>query len=524
MPQTQLQIIDWVVIGGYFVVLIAIALYYRRFAGRSLDDFFLAGRRNSAFANGLSYSAAMMNADVAPAYSGFAVATGLFVCWFYLSRFGVALFIGALLFAVFWRRLNLFTAPEFYELRFGGFASRLIRSWVAVKSSLIAMVAWTGTGLLAMYKIAGPVLGVGKTETMLAAILIVLAYVTLSGFSGVVTTAAVQTLIMLVGSAMLCGIVLYEMGGPTELASQLQQTSMAADALRVIPPTEHGVLPLAAALAWMLGTSIGYGGDAAPLGGAMEGQYVLSSRNTREASKMYIVAEVSLFLMLLLVTLPSLAAAVKWPGLRLPPGVEGHIDREKAYGLLMAEYLPPGMLGLLFVVMLASVMSTIGSNLTFGAQVLVSDIYRRHVQPQASERRLLWIGRGATLLILGLALVVAYSTELIFSVAAFMVAASAAEMPANWAQWWWWRFNRWGRVAASFGGMVFAVLIWFVLPTSAWEWWDKTYLVIATNTVFWVAVTLLTPPDEDTVLDRFYASARPLGAWRPVRQRALGLR
>ena len=117
MPKNPLQILDWLVIGSYFFVLMAIALYYRRFAGRNLDEFFLGGRRNSGWSNGMAYAAALMNADVAPAYSGFAVATGVFVCWFYLSRFGIALFFGELLFAVFWRRLNLFTTPEFYELR-----------------------------------------------------------------------------------------------------------------------------------------------------------------------------------------------------------------------------------------------------------------------------------------------------------------------------------------------------------------------------------------------------------------------
>src|SRR5256885_6016705 len=100
----------------------------------------------------------MLNADVAPAYSGLAAVTGLFICWWYLSRFGIAFFLGAVLFAVFWRRLNLFTTPEFYELRFGGTASSVIRTWVALRSSLIAMVAWSGTGLLAMHKIAQPVL------------------------------------------------------------------------------------------------------------------------------------------------------------------------------------------------------------------------------------------------------------------------------------------------------------------------------------------------------------------------------
>ena len=516
MSTTRLEPIDWLVIGSYFVMLLAIGLYYRRFAGRSLEDFFLAGRRNSGWANGLSYAAALMNADVAPAYSGFAVATGVFVCWFYLSRFGIALFIGAILFAVFWRRLNLFTTPEFYELRFGGLASRIIRTWVALKSSMLAMVAWTGTGLLAIYKISEPVLGTDKTTTLLIVIPVVLAYVMVSGFSGVVTTASIQTLIMFVGSAMLCGIVLYEMGGPTMLATKLQDVA-GETALQGIPPAEHTILPIAAALAWMIGTSIGYGGDTAPLGGAMEGQYLFSSKNTREASKMYIVAEVALFVLLLLVTLPSLGAAVEWPELRLPITDPQHIDREKAYGLLMSKFLPPGMLGLLLVTMLASVMSTIGSNLTFGAQVLVNDVYRCYVRPQASQSHYVWVGRFAIVLILALAIVVAYRVELIFDVAAFMVAAAAAEMPANWAQWWWWRFNRWGRISASLGGIAIPVLVWFVLPTSSWPWWDKTYLVIAANTGLWILVTLLTPADSPEVLERFYQAARPLGAWRPVR-------
>ncbi len=514
MSHAHLETIDWVVIGSYFVTLVAIGLYYRRFAGRSMEDYFLSGRRNSGWANGVSYAAAMMNADVAPAYSGLTAVTGLFICWWYLTRFGLALFIGAMLFAVFWRRLNLFTTPEFYELRFGGLASNVMRTWVAVRSSLIAMVAWTGTGLLAMYKIAGPVLGISKTQTMLIVIPIVLLYVGTAGFSGVVATAGLQSLIMFIGSLMLCGIVLYDLGGPLVLAERVQEIT-GAEALQTLPPGEHAVFPLAAAAVYLIGSSIGYGGDTAPLGGAMEGQYLLSSRNTREASRMYVVAEITLFVLLLLVTLPALGAVVEWPGLR-----DGSLDREMAYGLLMGRYLPAGVLGLLFVVMLAAVMSTIGSNLNFGAQVLVSDVYRRYLRPAKSEVHYMWVGRAATVFILLLALLVAYNVDLIFKVAIFMLAFSAAELPANWAQWWWWRFNRWGRLAASFGAPVILVLVKHLLPE--WPWWDQTYLVIGLNTVLWVVVTLVTPPDSPEVLERFYRRGRPLGAWGPVRRRLKG--
>jgi Na+/proline symporter len=537
MPTAHLETIDWVIIGSWFVALLLIGLYYRRFAGQSLDHFFLGGRRNSGWANGLSYAAAMLNADVAPAYSGLTVATGVFICWWYLSRFALAFFLGAVLFAVFWRRLNLFTTPEFYELRFGGLASNVIRTWVALRSALVAMVAWTGTGLLAMHKIAEPVLRldtlgpvqrltgwlaqnsslssheaaeqVGKTATLLLVVPMVLVYTGLSGFSGVVATAAIHNLIMFVGSAILCGLVLYQMGGPGPLAAALERVS-GPEVLSAVPPANHAVFPLAAAVAWMVGSSVGYGGDTAPLGGAMEGQCLQASKNAREASKMYIVAELTLFVLLLLVTLPSLGAAVEWPGLRT-----GAIDREQAYGLLMAKYLPAGLLGLLFVVMLASVMGTVSSNLTFGAQLLVNDVYRRYFRPEATDGHYLWVGRLAGLFILGLAVLVVYNVTLIFEVAVFMLQFSAAELPANWAQWWWWRFNSWGRLAASFGAPAFLVLVRLVFHD--WQWWDQTYLVIGVNTLLWVTVTLITPADPPEVLGRFYRKARPLGAWGWVR-------
>src|SRR5690606_31172951 len=104
--------------------------------------------------------------------------------------------------------------------------------------------------------------------------------------------------------------------------------------------------------------------------------------------------------------------------------------------------------------------------------------------------------------ILGQALIVVYGVELIFTVAVFMMQFAAAELPANWAQWWWWRFNVWGRLAASFGAPVMVLLVRLLLPDMAW--WNQMYLVLGLNTIFWITVTLLTPPDSERVLARFY--------------------
>ena len=133
-------------------------------------------------------------------------------------------------------------------------------------------------------------------------------------------------------------------------------------------------------------------------------------------------------------------------------------------------------------------------------------------------------------IILALAMAVVYSVHIMFDVAVFMLQLSCAELPANWAKWWWWRFNGKARVAASFGGAgIFCLVVLgpklLVRAGAGWAtalvlpWWWETFLVIGLTTALWVAVALLTDPDPEPVLDEFYRRARPLGSWGPVRAR-----
>jgi len=123
----KLRSIDILIVLAYTTVILYIAGRSRRFAGKSLENYFLAGRNMPGWMTGVSYAASMVSADAAVGYGGLAVVTGLSVSWIYLSRFGFALFLGAMLFAVFWRRLNTFTTLEFYELRFEGLPGTLMR-------------------------------------------------------------------------------------------------------------------------------------------------------------------------------------------------------------------------------------------------------------------------------------------------------------------------------------------------------------------------------------------------------------
>lgn len=516
--------IDFWIIILYFILMLGLSLWHKKFASGSMENFFLGGRRTPGWLNGISYTAALVSPDAATAYGGLAVATGAFISWWYLSRFGLALFFAGVLFAMFWRRLSLFTSLEFYDLRYSSRVATTMRVWIAVRTSLIAIPAWTGITLLAAYKILGPSFGFTKIETMALIVPVSFAFVFFSGYRGVVIANFIQMIIFMLGALTLAYFTLKYFGGSTEMVSALKTRFAASnpEIFSLLPPKQHDVFPIMAAMAWLAGQSIGYGGDTAPIGGAMEGQRIQSTRSPREAVYMYVVTAISMFLLLLLITLPCISAAAIWPELRNPD-----VDRELVYGKLMKIMLPTGAMGLLIAAMLAATMSVVGDNLNFGGQVMVSDIYKKWFVKSAGEKHYMIMGKVAMGIILGIALTVVFKVRFIIDVAIFMLQISAAELPANWAQWWWWRFNGPARIAASFGGIIFFAIV-VLLPklliylsvdgaeVLILPWWWQTLLVMALTTVLWVLVAIFTKPEPDKLLKAFYERAKPLGLWSRI--------
>ena len=283
--------IDWLVMGGYLAVLIGLGLYYRRFAEASMDNFFLGGRKLKGWLAGSSFAATFYNAEVGSVYVGLTVSTGMFICWWFFSRFGLALLVAAVLFAVFWRRLKIFTSPEFYELRFPGKAGTAVRTWVTVRSAGVAVVAWTGAGLLGLSFVAQELLGWSKFETLAVVVPIILIYVSLSGYMGVVVSDVLQGIILIGSTLLLAILVLIDFGGDAGFLAGPQALHDALltalpdnpEVVSWLPPADHEFLGMLGVICWIVGKSFGYGGDTAPVGAAMEGQRLLSTGSPREA-------------------------------------------------------------------------------------------------------------------------------------------------------------------------------------------------------------------------------------------------
>jgi SSS family solute:Na+ symporter len=514
--------LDIIIILASLAVVLAVGFYYYRFAKKSAENYFLGGRGLPGWANGVSYAAACMNSDVPPAYCGMMAATGLYLSWWYLSRFGLAFFICGILFGPFWRRLRLFTAPEYYSLRYGGSVASVMRVWTASRSAFIGAVAWTGAGILGIHKIAGQLFHWKLSTTILIVIPFVFFYVYISGYKGVVSTDIIQSLIMIAANIMLAVAVLDHFGGPVALGKKLAAT-FGPSVIGSLPPPGNERLGLMAVLAWMLGTSIGAGGDISQIGGPAEGQRILSCKSEKDAAWMYFTSEIALFILLILLTLPALGGILLWPDLHTLAYTPGH-DPELIYGRMLGQFLGPGLLGFVLAGLIASVMSTVSANLNASGQVVANDVYRHLFRRNATERQIVGAGRIVMAVICALAVIIAVKAKTLVSVAVFMLGISSAELSANWAQWWWWRFNRYGRLAATFGGpLIFlGARFFFRNMLKVKSMFTVGYLSALTGitltTVLWVIVTLATKPDDMGLLKDFYQKARPLGFWGPVRK------
>jgi solute:Na+ symporter, SSS family len=275
-------------------------------------------------------------------------------------------------------------------------------------------------------------------------------------------------------------------------------------------------------LAWFLAANIGYGGNL-----QTEGQRVFSCRSPRESMKAMVWAEAILFFMLLTLTLPVLGLLPLYPEMYMAEPAQ----REEAYGMLLRDFLPVGLLGLALAGLTASVMSTIDSHLNYGAQIMTNDV-ARVFNPSMTEKQGLLFGRLVTIVIIGASIVVVYYSKSLIDIAVTLLGLFGSTLAFAWGQWWWWRVNFRAWIAA----MVFGPIIYLSLgPLLEFiPWWEnygaqshsaqqvlgmlQAAMGMAISAVVWIVTALVTKPEEMSVLKDFYKEAHPMGLWGPVRR------
>ena len=510
--------IDWVVIVLYFVLSVAIALLYSRRAGASVDEYFLSGRAVPWWLAGTSMVATTFAADTPLAVTGLTVKYGIAGNWLWWCMVMSGM-LTVIFYARLWRRAGVMTDAEFAEIRYSGRPAAFLRGFRACYLALAINSIIIGWVTAAMAKIVGMTLGVGKWQATLGLFVLTALYSTLSGLWGVLVTDFFQFVLAMLGCIALAVFALGAVGGMAGLLDALH-TRFPDDApLRVIPALDSAWMP---ALTFFVYLAVNWWASwypgAEPGGGGYVAQRILSTKNERHAllaALWFNIAHYALRPWPWIVV--ALVSMVLYPGLA---------DPESGYVKVMVDLLPPFWRGFLIAAFFAAYMSTISTQLNWGASYLVNDVYRRFWAAGRSERHYVAAGRVATLVMMSISGIVTLNISTVEGAWKFLLAIGAGTGLVYLLRWYWWRVNAWSEVSAMAAALVFSLVAQWGFGLSADDPRGFAYLLLVTTaltTIVWLAVTYLTPAERPDHLRAFHRRVRAGGpGWRAVAPDAAG--
>jgi solute:Na+ symporter, SSS family len=506
-----LTTVDWVIIAGYFLISLAIGLYFTGRAGNSVAEFFLSGRDLPWWLVGTSMVATTFAADTPLAVAGFVGKNGIAGNWIWWN-FAFGGMLTVFFFARLWRRAGIMTDVEFAELRYSGKPAAFLRGFRALYLGIPINCVIIGWVNLAMAKILSVTMGWNRLTAVLVSLAITGVYSALSGLWGVVATDFFQFIFAMAGTIALAyfAVKAPQVGGIEGLWAKLP-----ASTFEFTPRIGESASGTALALALPLVTFLAFVGvqwwaawypGAEPGGGGYVAQRMMSAKDEKHsflATLWFTIAHYCVRPWPWI--LVGLASLVLYPDLA---------DKELGYVMVMRDLLPPGWRGVLLGAFFAAYMSTISTQLNWGTSYVVNDFYRRFWRTDASEQHYVWVSRVATILIMLLGGVVTFYLDSVKQAWEFVIESGAGIGLVLILRWYWWRVNAWSEIAAMVAPAVgFAFLKAFTHVAFPYT---LLYLV-AWTTVVWLLVTFLTAPEPREHLVAFYKRVRPDGpGWKPI--------
>jgi Na+/proline symporter len=538
----SLALVDWLIIGAYFVFSLGIAAYYSRRAGKSTSEFFLTGRNLPWYIAGTAMVATTFAADTPLAVTELVAKNGIAGNWLWWNM----LFGGMLttfFFARLWRRAGIMTDVEFTELRYSGKPAAFLRGFRAIYLGVLMNLVIMGWVNLAMVKILSVMfpgltffgikelsfLGFHFQAALLwvgLILLIVAVYSSMAGLWGVAITDTFQFIVAMGGTIALAVIAVNvpEIGGVAGLKEKLPEW-----AFEFTPTVGQQGTSVGGVLTMTVAAFIAYIGvqwwsswypGADPGGGGYIAQRMMSAKDEKHslfATLWFMIAHFAIrpwpWIMVALVSL------VLYPELDLAHKGDGFV-------MVMRDFLPAGLLGLLMAAFLAAYMSTIATQLNWGASYIVNDFYRRFIRAEGEEKYFVRVSRITTIMTMIVSLLITSQMNRISGAWEFIIGLSGGIGLVLILRWWWWRINAWSEIAAMVAPLVIYPFIHFwpdqirnALPFLGplLEFPNSLFLIVPWTTAAWLAVTFLTSPTETKTLHTFYERIHPGGRmWNKI--------
>jgi Na+/proline symporter len=547
-----LTLVDWVVIIGYLLVNLAIGIYYRRRASGNTEEFFISGRDVSWWLAGTSMVATTFAADTPLFVCGVVARQGIAGNWIWWASC-----IGGMqtvfFFARYWRRAEILTDVQFAEIRYGGKPAAFLRGFKALYLGLFMncfILGWVTKAMVSIIAVLlGPVIAQGRVldlgilghhtlgdpqNTALAICVFILIpftgiYTFIGGLWGVLVTDLFQFALKMTMIIVLAWVAVDKIGGMPALESHLQAIEKNVQATGAVTSNPTAFLPdfsqgWTSNAIWTLPllTFVVYFGmqwwlawypGAEPGGGGYVAQRMFSAKdekNSLGATLWFNIAHYALRPWPWIIT-ALVAIVVYSPNGGIHPSAAFAQNPEQGYVMVLRDYLPPALRGLMVAAFLAAFMSTVGTQLNWGCSYLVNDLYKRFLVRNSTEKHYVMISRLFTVL---LVLVSGYTAAQLKSIGegwGLVLGVGFGTGAVYILRWYWSRINAWSEISAMIAAAAVTIGLTHVSfsGNDALVYAKKSLITGGITTLAWLLATFLTPAESDQTLTAFYRRVHP---------------
>jgi solute:Na+ symporter, SSS family len=513
--------IDWAIVAAYFLLSAGIGFAFTKRGGESLSEYFISGRAVPWWLAGASI-----------VVTGLVSAHGVAGNWLWWNMLMSGM-LTVFFFARLWRRANVMTDVEFAEVRYSGKPAATLRVFRALYLAIPINLIILGWVTRAMIKILTISLGLhpvqiggmtisGEVVAVGICFVITMAYSVAAGMWAVLWTDLVQFVIKMTAVIVLAVFAVHAVGGMDTLKSKLVTHFGSETAALSVLPISFGANGITA-YAWMpilsLAVFLGvqwwaawYPG-AEPGGGGYVAQRIFSARSERDgvlATLAFNVAHYALRPWPWIVT--GLATVILYPN-----GIGPNHDHEAAYVQSFVDLLPTPWRGFMMAGFAAAYMSTVATQLNWGASYLVNDVYRRFLKTDSTEKHYVSMSRLATVVLFLLSTLVTWQLSSVEGAWKFLLAIGAGTGLVLILRWYWWRINAWSEISSMLASFAVSLLCFATIPGRWFPADDPRtdavimLITVAASTIVWLTVTFMTAPESDAILASFYERVRPGG-------------
>ena len=529
----ELSTVDYIIIASFFAITLFIGLWVSKQSGKNSTEFFLSGRNMPWWLLGVSMVATTFSTDTPNFVTNLVRENGVSGNWEWWA-FLITGLLTVFVYAKLWRKSNVTTDIEFYELRYGGKPARFLRGFRSIYLGVIFNILAMSGVTLAAIKIGSVMLGLDPWQTVVSAGIITVTFSALGGFKGVIYTDFLLFFVAMggaIGAAYFC-VNLPEVGGISNLISHPN----VVDKISIFPDFNNKemlitliIIPLA--VQWWSSWFPG----AEPGGGGYIAQRMLAAKDENHA-----IGATFFFNIMHYALRPwpwilvALASLVVFPDIAsiheaFPNITDDKLGHDLAYSAMLTK-LPSGLLGLVLASLVAAYMSTISTHLNWGSSYIVHDFYKQHIKKDASEKRLVAVGRFSTVILMIFSAVLALFLQDAMQIFKFILMFGAGTGLIFILRWFWWRINAWSEISAMFSSAIISYVFSF---TAIGTWlfthnnelgikveglmpsYAKFPMVVLITSVIWVVVTFMTKPETNSTLFNFYRNIQPGGpGWK----------